>query len=108
MASSGGTPLHVPWVAATVVLFLSLSVWNFRMGFRQGKGDPCEIERPGGASTNVGRRIAPVKEGREHWRKRQQDGFSKLSQMFEQLEDSYNHFSLALLHLDVNRLCKLY
>uniref|UniRef100_A0A8R7K177 Uncharacterized protein n=1 Tax=Triticum urartu TaxID=4572 RepID=A0A8R7K177_TRIUA len=30
------------------------------MGFRQGKGDPCEIERPGGASTNVGRRIAPV------------------------------------------------
>ena len=50
----------VPWVAAEVVLFLSLSVGNFRMGFRQGKGDPCEIERPGGASTNVGRRIAPV------------------------------------------------
>ena len=48
-----------------------------------------------------------VKEGREHWRKRQQDGFSKLSQMFEQLEDSYNHFSLALLHLDVNRLWKV-
>ncbi|XP_044375632.1 uncharacterized protein [Triticum aestivum] len=33
---------------------------NFQMGFRQGKGDPCEIERPGGASTNAGRRIAPV------------------------------------------------
>ena len=48
-----------------------------------------------------------VKEGIEHWRKRQQDGFSKLSQMFEQLEDSYNHFSLALLHLDVNRLWKV-
>ncbi|XBI63850.1 hypothetical protein VPH35_044175 [Triticum aestivum] len=45
---------------------------------------------------------------REHWRKRQQDIFSKLSQMFEQLEDSYNHFSLALLHLDVNRLWKSY
>ena len=48
-----------------------------------------------------------VKEGIEHWRKMQQDGFSKLSQMFEQLEDSYNHFSLALLHLDVNRLWKV-
>ncbi|XBH90463.1 hypothetical protein VPH35_082121 [Triticum aestivum] len=45
---------------------------------------------------------------REHWRKRQQDRFSKLSHMFEQLEDSYNHFSLALLNLDVNRLWKSY
>ncbi|XBI30722.1 hypothetical protein VPH35_054412 [Triticum aestivum] len=29
-----------------------------------------------------------------------QDRFSKLSQLFEQLDDSYNHFSLALLHVD--------